>query len=273
MDGIDNAGKAVTKAQKRLAAAQAKVATAKDPAMAQEKVVAAKKELDRAADWLQRDIRRAEARGKDLNVSTKHLERVEGRAGKSTEAPRQDMKAPFDPKNRRPDLSDVKNVPKDLKVGRPGDAQPDARVSVHRAKVRSDLQAQHDALIAESTKEGSDNKALGHVYERLLVDDLTPGAKKGFRMESDAGDKTRKSDHGVHEITLEGDMSSGKLDQIWRDLLAVTPGDNKPSNTAIVTVPTLSPTSERQLVKMAFAYEQLTGRRPTIIVRETVVPK
>jgi hypothetical protein len=167
---------------------------------------------------------------------------------------------------------------------------PDAAVSVQPVKVRGDLRAQHDAIVNAARADKSKATALGHVYERLLVDDLTPGTSKGFRMESAAGDKTRISDHGVHEFTLEGDLPPGqqtggksggkaagklsdkKLDQLWRDLLAVTPGANKPRDEAILTLPTLSPNAEHQLLKMASAYEQLTGRRPSIIVRETAVP-
>jgi hypothetical protein len=277
MGRLGKAAKAVTEARNRLAAAQENLATAKDPVAAQTELARAEKRLTETSGRLQRSVGRAAGRAGALDVSTRHLERIEARVGKSTEAPRQRMDQPFDAKNRRPDLSDITNVPPGSKADRHGGVVNDrnARVFVQHEEVRSDLRAQHDAIVNAARKDRSTAKALGHVYERLLVDDLTPGSGKGLRMYSDAGDKTRVSDHGVHEFTLEGDagkLSSGKLDQIWRDLLAVTPGASKPRNEAIVTVPTLSPASERQLVKMAHAYEQLTGHRPTIIVRETVRP-
>ena len=55
------------------------------------------------------------------------------------------------------------------------------------------------------------------------------------------------------------------LDQLWRDLIG-----NR--DQALLTVPTLDTASEARLAKMAAIYEEVTGRRPRITVRETVKP-
>ncbi|SDW52773.1 protein of unknown function [Amycolatopsis xylanica] len=210
-------------------------------------------------------------RAADLKTSREHLENVKKWVSEPGEAPRQRRGEPFSEKNRRPNLGEFDDLPAH-KVQRPGDTthDPNARVRVFKGKVRSDLQAEHTALVAElETADRKKAAELGHAYERLIGEDVTRGGDAP-RMRSDAGDKTRVSDHGVHEFTVEGEISDGKLDQLWRDLLTPTPGASKARDTALLTVPKLTPTSGTRLAKMAAAYEALTGRRPLIIVRETI---
>ncbi|MEV4319595.1 DUF4157 domain-containing protein [Actinocrispum sp. NPDC049592] len=226
--------------------------------------------LTKAAKRVERESHQAKKRQDELVTSEKHLERVTRSAENPGEAPRQRRDQPFDPKNRRPNLGEFENLP-DHGVERHDGLRhdPHARVGVSAKKVRGDLQAQHDALIAELKADKDKAQKLGHVYERIIAEDITRDGGD-LRQRSEAGDKLRISDHGVHEFTLEGKLSDGKLDQIWRDLLTPTMGSTQPRDYATVTVPQLSKESGQRLARLAAAYEELTGRRPTITVRETV---
>ncbi|MFD8498408.1 DUF4157 domain-containing protein [Amycolatopsis sp. NPDC059657] len=211
-------------------------------------------------------------RAGELKTSEGHLENVQKWVLEPGEAPRQRRGEPFSEKNRRPNLSEFKDLPTHpVARSTPSSLpkpEPDARVRVFKNPVRRDLQAQHKALHDELKANPGKAQELGHVYERLVGEDLTRGGDAP-RLRSDAGDKLRVSDHGVHEFTVEGELSDGKLDQLWRDLLTPTPGASVARDSAMLTVPELTPDSAKRLAKMAAAYEELTGRRPMILVRET----
>ncbi|WP_370941803.1 hypothetical protein AB5J62_22100 [Amycolatopsis sp. cg5] len=241
---------------------------ASDLTAAQEAHTKADEGLQAAKTRLATSKARFKARAAELKTSKEHLENVKKWVTEPGEAPRQRRGEPFSEKNRRPNLSDFKDLPAHPVERADAPHDPNARVRVFKNEVRKDLRAEHAALYAELQANPDKAKELGHVYERMIGEDLTRGGNAP-RMRSDAGDKLRISDHGVHEFTVEGEISDGKLDQLWRDLLTPTPGARVARDTALLTVPKLTPDSGNRLARMAAAYENLTGRRPLIVVRET----
>jgi hypothetical protein len=240
-------------------------------AKAQNALKKAQGDLDRANAAQTREKGQPEKRREALKTSEEHLKRVEKQAeGPQDEAPRLQPGEPFDPKKRRPNLSDFKDVPAGPVDRHEGvRTDPQARVGVFKEKVSPAQRAKHDELVQRIKEDPSKAAEAGHEYERELAKDITPGDAEALRLRSEAGDKPRISDHGTHEFTVEGELSDGKLDQIWRDLLTVSPGASGPRDLAIVTVPRLSDKSAERLAHMAAVYEKLTGRRPMITVRET----
>jgi len=273
---LTEAKTALAGAQERLAAVETQAkegSTSPDtPHKAVEKakkaVERARGAVDEAQARQQRSEQWAADRAAALHTSTEHLKNVENWVANPEEAPR--LSGPdeeYDPKvHRRPnntDFPDTEPAAVDRHSGVATD--PDARIGVFQEEVRGDLKTQHDELVKilnDPATTQQQKAAAGHVYERLLAGDLTEGTDV-LRLVNEAAEKTRISDHGAHEFTVEGTISDGKLDQLWRDLIGN--GDH-----ALLTVPTLDAASEARLAKVAAIYEEVTGRRPRISVRETV---
>jgi len=192
------------------------------------------------------------------------------KAAKSTEAPRLRRGETFDPAKRRPNLSEFDDLPyNDAERFAGLRKQPEARVAVYKTEVAKDFRAEHDALM-QRLKNGESPQAIGHEYEQLMKEDLSRDASV-LRRTSTVGDKTRVSDYGAQEFTIETDLGDGKLDQLWRDLQTPIPGAKEASNEILLTVPRLSKKGADRLAKMAAIYEHLTGHRPKITVRETML--
>ena len=192
------------------------------------------------------------------------------KAAKSTEAPRLRRGEKFDPAKRRPNLGEFDDLPyNDAERVVDFRKQPEARVAFSKAGVAKNLRAEHDALL-QRLKNGESPQAIGHEYEQLIKKDVTRDTGVQ-RWTSTVGDKPRVRDYVVHEFTIETDLGDGKLDQLWRDLQTPLPGTKEASNQIFLTVPRLSKEGEVRLAKMAAIYEHLTGHRPKIYVRETML--
>ena len=233
-------------------------------------------ELQDLKDARPRLVNRAKARADELKTSEDHLERM--KKSSSTEAPRQRPDQPFSPANRRPNNSDFPHVPpaeiERLPELPPGDPRgglrtnPNARVVVLKERPVSRVRQAHDDIL--SRLRPGNEQALGHEYEEVIGEDLAEGGGD-LRLITQAGDKKRISDLGVHEFTIEKELSDGKLDQLWRDLQTPNVGGTQAANRILLTVPKLTQDSADRLAKMAAIYERLTGRRPHIFVRETAL--
>jgi hypothetical protein len=179
------------------------------------------------------------------------------------EAPRLRPGEAFDPKKRRPNLSDFPNVSPAGIVKNGGKGGP---VRVFQERVPERLRAERDrleAILTDPNATPDQRRDAGNAYERLLSGDLGEG--KNTPMRSSEGDKLRIGDEGVHEFTIEGQnepFGGSKLDQLWRDLVA--------RNQVMLTVPSLHPIAEMQIRQLAAIWEQVTGRRPLIIIRTTL---
>ncbi|MGC0417008.1 DUF4157 domain-containing protein [Embleya sp. AB8] len=171
-----------------------------------------------------------------------------GGKGKAPEAPRQDPNAPFDPKLRRPSLrglTDLAAVDRHTGVR----TNPDARVSVF-----------HDPLGSQvAPVTGDTPQQQGHDFERALKEDLLGGGT--YRERHEAADKPRIGDIGSYEAKHMTDLGSEELDQVWRDLVA--------RDRAVVIMPKAGDGTIKNLALLAAQFEKMTGRRPTIAVRET----
>lgn len=231
-------------------------------------------ELQDLKDARSRLVKRAEARADELKTSEDHLERM--KKSSSTEAPRQRPDQPFSPANRRPNNSDFPHVPPaeierlpELPAGDPRGGlrtNPNARVVVLKERPVSRVRQAHDDIL--SRLRPGNEQALGHEYEEVIGEDLVE-AGGDLRIITHAGDKKRITDLGVHEFTIEKELSDSKLDQLWRDLQTPNIGGTQAANRVLLTVPKLTQDSADRLAKMAAIYERLTGRRPHIFVRET----
>jgi len=158
---------------------------------------------------------------------------------------------PFSPDKRRPSLNQFKDVAPAAVDRHSGlRTNPDARIGVFQEPFPERV----------ATPSGESRQDLGHSYERSLAEDLNPGDRP-LRLRSTAGGKGRVTDVGVHEGTVEANLGSAKLDQLWSDLVE--------RNEVMLTVPELTDVSARRLAHMAAVYEQFTGKRPNITVRET----
>lgn len=158
----------------------------------------------------------------------------------------------YSPKDhRRPDLSHMTEPPSAIDRHSGERTNPDARVSIY-----------HEALPQRvAPPKGATPQEVGHDAERALREDVLAGSK--YRETHQAGDKTRHGDIGAYEVKAKTQLSSADLDQIWRDLL--NPGRN---HTAHITMPSIGDKSAKALARMAATFEKLTGKRPTIVVRE-----
>jgi len=240
--------------------------TEKAVARAENELTRAEKNANAVTEKVKKAQKALEKRSADLKTSVDHLRRLQEKEqdGGPTKAPRLSANEPFDPKKRRPNFSDFPNIaghPVNRHSGTRTD--PKARVGVFKQPVAGRLAAENQQITAVLTnpKAGRQERAAaGHPYERMIGSDLTPQGA-GTRERHSAGDKPRIGDEGIHEITVERDLSDTKLDQIWRDLVA--------RDTALITTPTLSPSSAKDLSKLAAIFEHVTGRRPSITVRET----
>ena len=266
----DVAPKGATRAPKKATTAAKNAAEKADAAVGRAKtaVKRARKELTDAQDALTRRAKRIDPLKKELQVSKDYLERM--KAAKSTEAPRLRRGEKFDPAKRRPNLSEFDDLPyNDAERVVDLRKQPRARVAIYKAEVAKKFRAEHDALILR-LKNGESPQAIGHEYEQLIKKDLTRDTGVQ-RWTSTVGDKTRVRDYGVHEFTIETDLGDAKLDQLWRDLQTPYPGAKEAASEIMLTVPSLSKEGEVRLAKMAAIYEHLTGHRPRIKVRETML--
>jgi hypothetical protein len=185
------------------------------------------------------------------------------------EAPRLRRGEPFDPKKRRPNLDDFKDIPA-AAIDRHAGPQTkrDARVGVFKEQLATDARQLHDKLFERVQKREITPQQAGHEYETLVGRDLA-GDDVNLRQTTKAADKERRTDLGPHEFTIEPELRDDKLDQLWRDLQTPTPGSSTPANHVLLTVPRLSDPSAERLARMAAVYEHLTGHRPRITVRET----
>jgi hypothetical protein len=154
---------------------------------------------------------------------------------------------PFTPNKRRPSLNQYKDLPPAAVDRHNGfRTNPDARIGVFKEPFPS--------RVPPPTGR---NREYWDAYEEAVRVDHN-GAP---RLTYNAGGKERITDVGVIEATTEAGLGSRKLDQLWSDLVQ--------HNRAALTVPQLTPAAERKLGQLAAIYEQLTGRRPLITVRET----
>lgn len=159
---------------------------------------------------------------------------------------------PYSPKEqRRPDLRDMTEPPSAIDYHSGLRTNPDARVSIYPEPLPQRVAA----------PKGSTPQEIGHDLERALRDDVLAGSK--YRVTHQAGDKTRHGDIGAYEAKAKTELTSEDLDQVWRDL-------NNPvrRNTAHITMPRIGQNSVDALARMAAMFERLTGKRPTIVVRE-----
>ena len=225
-------------------------------------------ELDDLTSSRTRLAKRAERTAGELETSEGHLKNI--KESSPTEAPRQRPDQPFSPANRRPNNSDFPHVdPAEIERLPEGGGMrknPNARVVVLKERPVSRVRQQHDDILARLTP--GNEQALGHEFEEVMGEDLVEGGGD-LRLITQAGDKKRITDLGVHEFTIQKEIEGDKLDQLWRDLQTPTTGGTQAANRVLLTVPKLTEESANRLRKMAAIYEQLTGRRPAIFVRET----
>ncbi|MFF7245660.1 DUF4157 domain-containing protein [Embleya sp. NPDC008237] len=166
-------------------------------------------------------------------------------------AARQDPNAPFDPKARRPSLRGLKDL-KPAAVDRHTGVvtNSDARVFVF-----------HDPLGSRvAPVSGATAQSRGHDLERAVKEDAGLGGVT-HRQRHDAGDRPRIGDLGTYEIKNVAELGSKEYDQVWRDLVAY--------DEAHIIMPKAGPHTIDNLALMAALFERMTGRRPTIAVRET----
>lgn len=172
----------------------------------------------------------------------------------------------FDPKRRRPNNGEYPDVPPAVVDRHSGTAtNPEARIGVFKEEVPPALRAEHERImkiLGSPTATRAERAKAGHEYERLMKGAITD--PKTPRVSHSGGDKVRHGDIGIQEATIEQIVSDKKLDQLWRDLVE--------RDAAILSVPQLGPKSEAKLAKMTAIFESLTGRRPRVTVRESVVP-
>ena len=168
-------------------------------------------------------------------------------------APRQPANQPFSSSYRRPNfrLREFAEIPP-ARIERHSGVRtdPDARVGIFRERFPARV----------ATPAGATRQAYGYSFEASVAEDLIPGGGKA-RLTSHEADKGRIGDVGIHEATVATPLDSGKLDQLWRDLVA--------RDQVMLTVPELPESSARTLGHMAAIFEKLTGKRPSITVRET----
>jgi hypothetical protein len=170
-----------------------------------------------------------------------------GLSRRRPKTPRLRRGEPFTPNKRRPSLNQYKDLPPAAVDRHNGlRTNPDARIGVFKEPFPSRV-----------TAPTGKNREYWDAYEEAVRADHN-GAP---RLTYNAGGKERITDVGVIEATTEAGLGSRKLDQLWSDLVE--------HNRAALTVPELTPAAERKLGQLAAIYEQLTGRRPLITVRET----
>ncbi len=207
----------------------------------------------------------------DVNTSAANLrkrnaqlveaqERANERAAKAAveEAPRMKPGDPFDPKLRRPDLDDFRNVPSADVARHDGSGGGDAGVSIYRLEFPERVGA----------IKGGTPQEQGHSYEGQGAAET--GGK--FRETHTSGDRERHGDLGSHEMKHGRDLSSSDLDQLWRDLHDYDQKRAQGRPAPHLITPHLSEHSEKQLRKLVGIFRHLSGRDVRIVVRETDPP-
>jgi hypothetical protein len=205
------------------------------------------RKLEELIDEIKNVLRRLARREPLLSTPASPAAAVGGLNRRRPKTPRLRRGEPFTPNKRRPSLNQYKDIPPAAVDRHNGfRTNPDARIGVFKEPFPSRVPAPTGR-----------NREYWEAYEEAVRVDHN-GAP---RLTYNAGGKERITDVGVIEATTEANLGSRKLDQLWSDLVQ--------HNRAALTVPELTPAAERKLGQLAAIYEQLTGRRPLITVRET----